>query len=75
MPLIEEGCDSCGSKKDKCPECGSDFVTPRDNPGQRSPNHHVDYGGEGIFTYKHICWDCGWSEEVTVEITREDKNE
>lgn len=72
MPIEEQRCDGdgCTAKHLKCPECGGNHVTPRERHGTKSPNDIVDFGGEGEFEWVHICWDCGWEEWVTVEISR-----
>jgi hypothetical protein len=72
MPINKRRCESCGTKKKVCPECGSTFVTPRDNPGTPSPTEIVDHGlGAQEVSYKHVCWNCGWQERVTITIERE----
>ena len=71
MPIEKENCGECGRTKRVCPDCGSRFVTPRDNPQEPSPNEVVDQGGRDSIEYKHVCWDCGWREHVTVAIKRD----
>ena len=74
MPVKKTKCDECGEQDDECPECGAGIVTPRErHGGPKSPNNIVDYGGEGEFKYKHVCWDCGWTEWVTIEVRRSNK--
>jgi hypothetical protein len=72
MPLNKRRCESCGTKHTECPECGGTFVTPREGMQTPSPNDIVDYGlGAQEVSYKHVCWDCGWQERVTITIERE----
>lgn len=73
MPLEKDRCPCCNEKQIRCPECGSKKVTPRDNLYQETPTKIVNFGGEeeGEITYNHVCWECGWDEEVTIKIERE----
>jgi hypothetical protein len=71
MPLIKERCSgNCGCVISKCPECEGTMVTPRDNPERPTPNELIDYGDGEEITYRHVCWECGWGEEVTVTVER-----
>lgn len=75
MPLDRQACDCCARTNIVCPECESTHVTARDDIHKLDPNSVVDYGfGEKPDTreleYTHVCWDCGWSEDVTVKIER-----
>lgn len=71
MPIKQRRCSSCGEKENVCPICGSRKVTPMDEPGKPKPNDIVMYGDDGQYTYRNVCWDCGWHEDVTVTIVRE----
>ena len=71
MPLKQLDCDMCSCSHTVCPECESRMVTPRENMYTPSPNEIIDFGGEKKAVYKHVCWDCGWTEEVTLEVSRE----
>lgn len=71
MPVKRDSCDSCGEHKVKCPECNDRKVTVQERHGYKSANNIVNFGGEGKYTWKHVCWNCGWTEMVTAEITRE----
>lgn len=73
MPLEQVQCPSgCGCTITQCPACGEPLVTPRDNPSHPSPNDVIDYGkgDSDTIEYRHVCWDCDWSETVTMEVTR-----
>lgn len=70
MPLEKENCGDCGAKRNACPECGSTFVTPMDNPQKRKPTSMATHGPYGEVEYKHVCWDCPWSEKIRVTIER-----
>jgi len=54
-----------------CPNCGSDIVSS-DNPHQPNHSDFIIYGDgeENQYQYDMICWDCGWHEEVKVEVAR-----
>ena len=69
MPLDLERCD-CGSKQHHCPECGSNMVTPRENFRSPTPTSVIDTGGPEEVTYRHVCWECGWDETVTMTVER-----
>lgn len=72
MPIERTNCDECGTRENKCPACGSNFVTPRESLRRPTPNEVVDYGTDSdSLTYEHVCWDCGWSEEVTIHVERD----
>lgn len=68
MPLEQENCGDCGTKHDVCPECRSHFVTPMDNPEKRKPTSLATYGPYGETEYRHVCWDCPWSETIRVTV-------
>lgn len=74
MPIKKEKCTDgrCTESHYVCPECGDGHVTPMDNHPQPSPNSVVKYGHEDEerMSWTHVCWDCGWQEEVIVEISR-----
>ena len=70
MPLEKEECECCGDIRDVCPECGSEFVTPMDNPCMDDPMEVVKYGGMTVGEYTNVCWDCSWEERVSIEIDR-----
>lgn len=72
MSLNKESCECCGNSRDRCPECNGHMVTPLDNPEARKPTEIAIYGeDEEVEEYKNVCWECGWSERVTVTIERE----
>lgn len=70
MPLKKDRCE-CGELASLCPECGGNMVTPQERHGHPSANEVVNFNEEGEFEWKHVCWECGWTEIVTAEITRE----
>ena len=72
MPLDRVRCDGdgCTETRSECPECESYKVTPREEIGKDTPNHVVDFGGEGEFEWEHVCWNCGWTEVVSVKVSR-----
>lgn len=71
MPVEKSRCGECGEQENACPECGSNKVTPLDNPQTPKPTTVAIYGGRKEETYTNVCWDCGWTEEVTVTFERE----
>lgn len=71
MPVEKTNCSECGDHKVACPDCGGHKVTPQERHGVTSANDVINFGGEGEYQWKHVCWDCGWTEWVTAEITRE----
>lgn len=78
MPLKRDHCE-CGSGVSRCPDCGSRHVTPREHPRRPTPNELVDYGDPQLpddtvrveTEYTHVCWECEWSEDVTVIVERQ----
>lgn len=70
MPVEKTECGGCGKQENTCPDCGSNMVTPLDNPQKRKPTTVAMYGGPEEETYTNVCWDCGWTEEVTVTFER-----
>lgn len=68
MPVEKEDCDCCMNTIDVCPECGSYKITTIDNPLTPRPRNLVVYNKEEKQTYKSVCYDCGWSEEVLVTV-------
>lgn len=69
MSLERGHCSECGTNEYHCPACGSEFVTPRDG----CPNfiEEIDTGDSETLSFTHVCWDCGWYEDVTLHIERE----
>lgn len=72
MPIEQSHCEKCGESEDVCPECGSGMVTARESESTLSPIQAVDYVPRDItIEYTHVCWDCGWTETVTMTVERE----
>lgn len=69
MPLKKERCEGCGRTQNACPECGSNMVTPRENM-RVDILYVIDYTEESEVEQHHVCWECGWKEELTITIER-----
>lgn len=71
MPVKKDSCNDCGEQKIKCPECNDYKVTTQERYNYKSANHIINFGQEGEYSWKHVCWNCGWTEIVTADIQRE----
>lgn len=80
MELTEERCGECGNRQRVCPECSSTKVTPfepidasdeiLDRPTM-GPKEFIKVANDGDYTvFENACWDCGWSEEITVTVKK-----
>lgn len=71
MPLILDRCDDCGRSQYVCPNCGSTYVTALEDMYAADARKVMIEGGQDEVTQRNVCWDCGWTEKVVVEISRE----
>jgi hypothetical protein len=77
MPLQTSSCGECGRSESVCPECGSSHVSPRVAVHVEAQavlgqvTHILDHTPIEQFETAHVCWNCGWEEQLTVTIERE----
>lgn len=77
MPLKTTSCGECGRSETVCPDCGSAHVTPREALHVEEQavlgkvTHILDHTPIEQFEAAHVCWNCGWEEQITVTIERE----
>lgn len=80
MPLDQQQCNECGESHQTCPSCGSQNVLVREPTAHNVERRHrltavVDVTDISDVTYEHTCWNCGWTEELTISIERAVTNE